>query len=81
MRVGPRVSILDSQGKILARLGDQSFGDEAGRFYSPHGIAVDSMGDIYVAEVSRTETYGGIIAPLTNPDGERRSLQKLVRKR
>lgn len=79
MRIGPRISILDPQGKILARLGDHSFGDDAGRFYSPHAIAVDSKGDIYVAEVSRTETYYGIIAPLTDPDGERRSLQKLVK--
>ena len=81
MRIGPRVSILDSQGKILARLGEHSFGDEAGRFYSPHAIAVDSKGDIYVAEVSRTETYYGIIPPLTDTNGERRSIQKLVKMR
>jgi DNA-binding beta-propeller fold protein YncE len=80
MRIGPRVSILDADGGILARLGDQSFGDEPGRFLSPHGISVDSKGDIYVAEVSRTETYGGLIPPLTDPTGERRSLQKLVKK-
>lgn len=79
MRIGPRISVLDSQGKILARLSEQSFGDEAGRFYSPHAIAVDSKGDIYVAEVSLTETYYGIIPPLTDPNGERRSIQKLVR--
>ena len=79
MRIGPRVSVLDSQGRILARLGEHTFGDEAGRFYSPHGIAVDSKGDIYVAEVSRTESYGGMIAPLTDPNGERRSIQKLVK--
>ena len=40
----------------------------------------DSRGDIYVAEVSRTEAYGGLIAPLTDPTRERRSLQKLVKK-
>ena len=81
MRIGPRISVLDSQGKILVRLGEHSFGDEPGRFYSPHAIAVDSRGDIYVAEVSRTETYYGIIPPLTDPDGERRSIQKLVKMR
>ncbi len=79
MRIGPRISVLDSQGKILARLGEHSFGDEPGRFYSPHAIAVDSRGDIYEAEVSRTETYYGIIPPLTDPNAERRSTQKLVR--
>tara|TARA_B100001971_G_C18127946_1_gene503144 strand:+ start:42 stop:1016 length:975 start_codon:yes stop_codon:yes gene_type:complete len=80
MRIGPRVSILDAEGNALARLGDQTFGDEPGRFLSPHGIAVDSRGDIYVAEVSRTENYGGLIPPLTDPKKERRSLRKLVKK-
>ena len=80
MRLGPRVSILDGEGKVQARLGDQTFGDEVGRFNSPHAIAVDSKGDIYVAEVSFTETYNGLIPPLTDPTEERRSLQKLVRK-
>ena len=80
MRLGPRVSILDAEGNVLARLGHQTFGDEPGRFYSPHGIAVDSAGDIYVADVSRTETYGGLIPPLADQAGERRSLQKLVKK-
>ena len=50
--LGPRVSIMDTKGNVLAQLSDQSYGDEPGRFYSPHGIAVDSKGNIYVAEVS-----------------------------
>ena len=80
MRLGPRVSILDGDGNVLARLGDQPFGQEAGRFFSPHAIAVDSRGDIYVAEVSVTESYGGLIPPLADPTEERRSLQKLVKR-
>ena len=80
MRLGPRISILDGEGKVQVRLGDQTFGDEAGRFYSPHAIAVDSRGDIYVAEVSLTETYGDLIPPPTDPTKERRSLQKLVKR-
>ena len=79
-RLGPRVSVLDGKGKVLARLGDHTFGDEAGRFYSPHAIAVDSKGDIYVAEVPITETYGDLIPPLTDSSQERRSLQKLVKR-
>ena len=62
-------------GSLLARVGDQPPGDEAGRFYSPHGIAVDSRGDIYVAEVSWSE-YG----QLMDPPRELRSMQKLVRR-
>ena len=80
MGLGPRVSILDGEGKVQARLGDHTFGDEAGRFYSPHAIAVDSRGDIYVAEVPITESYGGLIPALTDPTKERRSLQKLVKR-
>ena len=58
-----------------ARLGRQSFGDEPGRFYSPHAVAVDSRGDIYVAEVSYSD-YGRLM----DPPRELRSLQKLVKK-
>jgi hypothetical protein len=76
MRLGPRVSILDTEGNVLARLGDEPFGDEPGRFYAPHAVAVDSRGDIYVAEVSYTE-FGSLM----EPPRELRSLQKLIRKR
>ena len=72
--LGPRVTILNKQGRILARVGRESYGDQAGRFYSPHGIAVDSRGDIYVAEVSWSD-YGSKI----DPPRELRSMQKLVR--
>ena len=72
--LGPRVTILNKQGRILARVGRESYGDQAGRFYSPHGIAVDSHGDIYVAEVSWSD-YGSKI----DPPRELRSMQKLVR--
>ena len=50
--LGPRISIFDNRGNVLAKLGDQSYGDEPGRFYSPHSVAVDSKGDIYVADGS-----------------------------
>jgi DNA-binding beta-propeller fold protein YncE len=74
-RLGPRISIFDSKGNVLARLSDQSYGDEPGRFYSPHGITADSKGDIYVAEVSWSD-YGSQM----DPPKELRSLQKLVKK-
>ena len=73
--LGPRVSILNAEGEVLARVGDQTYGDEPGRFYSPHGIAFDSRGDIYVAEVSWSD-YGRRM----DPPKELRSMQKLVRK-
>ncbi|UCB47181.1 MAG: hypothetical protein JSV25_07160 [Spirochaetota bacterium] len=74
MRLGPRVSILDTKGNILTRLGDRPYGDEPGQFYSPHAIATDSRGDIYVAEVSYAE-YGSHM----DPPRELRSMQKLVK--
>jgi DNA-binding beta-propeller fold protein YncE len=73
--LGPRVSIMNRQGEVLARLGNMSFGEEPGRFYSPHGIAVDSKGDIYVAEVSWSD-YGTNL----EPPRELRSMQKLIKK-
>lgn len=73
--LGPRVTVLDIDGNIKARLSDQSYGDDPGRFYAPHGIAVDSTGSIYVAEVSWSE-FGHTMEPPREP----RSMQKLVRK-
>jgi DNA-binding beta-propeller fold protein YncE len=74
--LGPRLSIVDSKGKTLARLGGQDGpGHETGRFLSPHGLAVDSRGDIYVGEVSYTNwpsTFPGTPVPKYL-----RSLQKL----
>ena len=72
--MGPRVTVMNTRGKVLARVGRESYGDQSGRFYSPHGIAVDSRGDLYVAEVAWTD-YGRHM----NPPRELRSMQKLVR--
>ena len=79
MRIGPRISVLDMDGKVLARLWDQTFGGEPGRFYAPHAIAVDSRGDIYLAETSRSETEGDRYDGLVDSSGGLRSLQKLVK--
>jgi DNA-binding beta-propeller fold protein YncE len=75
LRLGPRVSIYDTKGNLLARLGDKPEGEAPGQFMAPHGICIDSRGDIYVGEVSWTHTGGQL-----NPPRELRSLQKLVRK-
>ena len=39
---------------LLARLGQRPAGLEPGQFISPHELAVDSGGDIYIGEVSST---------------------------
>src|SRR5262245_11052813 len=74
--LGPRVSIVSAKGEILAYLGTRPIGEEVGHFIAPHGIAVDSRGDIYVAEVANT--YWPILFG-KKPDHELRCFQKLVR--
>ena len=74
LRLGPRVSIYDTQGNLLARLGDQPEGEAPGQFLAPHGLAIDSRGDIYVGEVAWTHTRR-----FANPPDRVRSLQKLSR--
>lgn len=76
--LGPRLSVVTANGALLAHLGTEPIGEGLGQFIAPHGIAVDSHGDIYVAEVSNT--YWPILFG-AKPDHELRSLQKLVRVR
>jgi len=74
--VGNRVSVYTSEGKLLARLGMPTQGEGPGQFLAPHGIAVDSRRDIYVAEVSWT-----MVARLKQDPKEMRSFQKLAKRR
>jgi DNA-binding beta-propeller fold protein YncE len=76
--LGPRLTIVDAQGKRVARLGGENGpGLDAGKFLAPHGLALDSRGDIYVGEVGVTNWKTSF------PDTPRpkivRCLQKLER--
>ena len=73
--VGPRLSILTHEGKLLARLGDIRGGEGPGQFIAPHGIALDSRGNIYVGEVSWT-----IAGQHMKPPRELRTLRKLIKR-
>jgi hypothetical protein len=53
--VGHRLSIFTPHGRLVARLGSEVEGDGPGEFIAPHGVAADSQGNIYIAEVSFTE--------------------------
>ena len=72
--IGPRITVLDTNGELLARIGHFGYGLDVGQFMAPHGIALDSKGDMYVGEVAWTnmnnlgETVDGV-----------RSFQKLVK--
>jgi DNA-binding beta-propeller fold protein YncE len=72
--IGHRVSVFDPEGARLARFGDPEEGEAAGQFIAPHGIAVDSRGDVYVGEVSYT-----IRGRHLDPPRELKSLTKLRR--
>ena len=75
--LGPRVSIVDHRGELIARLGDNGTGLALGQFLAPHGIAVDSRYDIYVAELGYTlwaQRYPDQPKPASLPN-----LKKLVR--
>jgi sugar lactone lactonase YvrE len=49
---GGRVSIFDRSGKLHARFGGGDNPCAPGDFFAPHGIWVDSRGDLYVSEVA-----------------------------
>jgi len=52
--LGPRVTIVDNTGKRISRLGGLGPGLGPTDFLAPHGLTVDSRGDLYVGEVSWT---------------------------
>ena len=80
--LGPRLSIVDSKGKRIARLGGENGpGIETGKFLAPHGIALDSKGDIYVGEVGVTDWKTSFPdTPMPPEVGVVRCLQKLERR-
>jgi DNA-binding beta-propeller fold protein YncE len=68
-----RVSVFDAGGRLLARWGGPD-PSEQGNFVAPHDVAVDSAGDLYVAEVTHTFAGGaGLVPPGTH------TLQKFTR--
>ena len=75
--MGHRVSIYNLSGELLTRFGAAEEGEGPGQFIVPHGVAVDSYGDFYVAEVSYLyrKTRGWELPKL------RRRVIKLARKR
>ena len=53
--LGPRLSIVDNNGNLITRLGGENGpGLKLGQFLAPHGLSADSLGNIYVGEVSYT---------------------------
>jgi hypothetical protein len=73
------VTIFEPDGTIVARFGASTTERCAtGNFIAPHGICVDSQGDLYVSEVSYTY---GVRAKRLHEGCEAHQLQKFTRKR
>jgi DNA-binding beta-propeller fold protein YncE len=72
--LGARVSIVTLKGDVVGRIGGRFKGEKPGEFVAPHGCALDSRGDLYVAEVSWTAQGRD-----EKPPREIRSLQKFAR--
>jgi hypothetical protein len=72
---GGRVSIFDREGRLLARWGGGLDPCAPGDFFAPHGICVDSRGDVYVGEVVWSAGGNrGVVPPTCH------ALQKFVRR-
>jgi hypothetical protein len=72
--LGARIGIYDLKGNRLASLGDARAGEEPHQFLAPHGLTVDSRGDVYVGEVSWSFKGKHL-----NPPRELPSFRKLVK--
>ncbi|MFC6084117.1 peptidyl-alpha-hydroxyglycine alpha-amidating lyase family protein [Sphaerisporangium aureirubrum] len=72
-----RLSVLGPDGGVIERWGDSGGGPAGtGDFIAPHGIALDSRGDLYVAEV----TYSFAVRPgLVDRSCGRHQIQKFSR--
>ena len=76
--IGPRISIYDLNGQLQARVSaDEPCGTAPGQFVSPHGMAVDSHGDMYVGEVAYT-SWSSSFPDIPKPEYIR-CLQKLIK--
>jgi hypothetical protein len=72
--LGPYISLYNLKGERLARLGDIRPGDEPNQFWAPHGVGMDSRGDLYIGEVSWTSVGCNM-----KPPRQLRSFRKLLK--
>ncbi|WP_435140725.1 peptidyl-alpha-hydroxyglycine alpha-amidating lyase family protein [Pseudopelagicola sp. nBUS_19] len=76
--LGPFVSVLDQQSQMLSRLdAGRGPGLSPGQFISPHSIAYDRKGDLYVGDVVDAD-WCDIMRDAEKPENPRR-FQKLKR--
>jgi len=71
--LGCCIRVLELDGKELTRFGNEDPGTGHDQFIAPHSLAIDSHGDVYIAEVSQTWLR---FVKEELPDGEVISLRK-----
>jgi len=71
--LGNNVAVLTDTGEFVTRFGASLPGPGPDQFVAPHGMAIDSHGSVYVAEVAWTFWYSRQPDP---PVGEVPSLRK-----
>jgi hypothetical protein len=72
--LGCRIRVQTPDGADVARFGNPVPGTGPDQFIAPHGLAIDSRGDVYVAEVSKT--WIGFVGDPPPPGAEVISLRK-----
>ena len=76
--LGPFVTFMDQQSRVLSRLNSgQGAGLTPGAFFSPHSIAYDGKGDLYVGDVVDADWLS--VMPNTYKPENPRRFQKLKR--
>ena len=60
--LGLRLVVTDGEGNEITSFGDAHGGEAPNQFIAPHGVAVDSEGSVYIAEVAFT-AYGSLQTP------------------
>lgn len=74
-----RLSLLDERGRVLQRTGDRGAPCAPGNMAAPHGVAVDSEGSVYIANVVGSHLGGRLSAGEDLPDLDHcHTIQKLV---
>ncbi|TDC79570.1 peptidyl-alpha-hydroxyglycine alpha-amidating lyase family protein [Streptomyces hainanensis] len=78
--LGPRVTVVRADGTVVSTLAaEPSRGTGPGQFLSPHALALDSHGDLYVGDVGVTD-WADLFPGTPRPD-RIRPFQKLARVR
>jgi DNA-binding beta-propeller fold protein YncE len=66
-RLGNRIDVFSRDGELITHFGAEHYGEEPDQFLWPHSLAVDSRGDVYIAEVSFVEWGRHQRPPVDNP--------------